>query len=243
MTDFKANDEFKTTHWSLVVSSREEDSDIRRTSLGELCENYWYPLFAYLRRKGYGPDESADFVQSFFVELIDKDFLDAVSPEKGRFRWFLMSAIKRFVAKEKEKQAAQKRGGGRKLFSLNVEDAEQRYRMEPVDGWTAEKLFDRRWALSVLQQALEQLRKTQEEKGKLELYMALQSTLAGVQISQSEYEEIGKQFNMTPGAVKVAALRLRDKYRKTLQTIVAQTVVESDGVEAELDELLSALKG
>ena len=116
MTNFKANDEFKTTHWSLVVSSREKDSDVRRTSLGELSEAYWYPLFAYLRRKGHGPEESADFVQSFFVELIDKDFLDAVSPEKGRFRWFLMSAVKRFVAKEQEKQAARKRGGGRKLL-------------------------------------------------------------------------------------------------------------------------------
>ncbi len=243
MTDFKANDEFKTTHWSLVVSSREKDSVTRRDSLGELCEAYWYPLFAYLRRKGHGPEEAADYVQSFFVELIDKDFLEAVSPEKGRFRWFLMSAIKRFVGKDKEKQSAQKRGGGLKLFSLNIDDAEQRYQTEPVDGWTAEKLFDRRWALAVLQQALAQLRREQEEKGKLDLYLALQSTLTGIQITQQQYEEIASKFEMTPAAVKVAALRLRDKYRKTLQNIVAQTVVESDRVDDELDELLAALRG
>jgi RNA polymerase sigma-70 factor (ECF subfamily) len=142
----------------MILSSREKDTDIRRDSLGELCTAYWYPLFAFLRRKGHVPDEAADYVQSFFVELIDKDFLDAVSPEKGRFRWFLMSAIKRFVAKQVEKQNTQKRGGDRTFFSLNIDDAEQRYQLEPVDGWSAEKLFDRRWALAVLGQALDRLR-------------------------------------------------------------------------------------
>ena len=105
MTNSPANDGFDTTHWSMVVSSREPDSEIRRDSLEALCRAYWYPLFAYLRRKGYGPEAAADYVQSFFVELIDKDFLEAVSPEKGRFRWFLMSAVKSFVAKEVEKQS------------------------------------------------------------------------------------------------------------------------------------------
>lgn len=248
MTNFRPNDEirndeFATTHWSLVVSSREDDSDIRRASLGELCETYWYPLFAYLRRKGHQPDQSADYVQSFFVELIDKDFLEAVSPEKGRFRWFLMSAIKRYVSKELEKQSAKKRGGGRQLFSLDVDDAEQRYQLEPVEGWTAEKLFDRRWAMAVLQQALKELSDHHEAKGKLELYNALNQTLTGMQMSQQQYEEIGAQFRMTPGAVKVAAMRLRDKYRRTLQDIVAQTVVENDRIDDELEELLKALRG
>ena len=243
MTDFRANDEFKTTHWSLVVASREDDSDVRRTSLGELCEAYWYPLFAYLRRKGYTPDKSADYVQSFFVELIEKDFLEAVSPDKGRFRWFLMSAIKRYVGKEVEKQNAQKRGGGRQLFSLDIEDAEHRYQLEPTDGWTAENLFDRRWAMSVLQQALKQLEKEQQAKGKIELYQALQPSLSGVQMTQAQYENIAEKFSMTPGAVKVAALRLREKYRKTMQDVVAQTMMGSDDVEDELTALLKALRG
>ena len=126
MTNPRRNDEFRTTHWSVVVSSREQDSDIRQSSLSELCEAYWYPLFVYLRRKGHGPEQSADYVQGFFAELIDKDFLNAVSPEKGRFRWFLMSAVKRFVAKQVEKNAAQKRGGRQPTLSLNIDDAEQR---------------------------------------------------------------------------------------------------------------------
>jgi RNA polymerase sigma-70 factor (ECF subfamily) len=243
MTNSPSNEDFKTTHWSLVVSSKEQDSDIRRDSLGELCQAYWYPLFAYLRRKGYAPEAAADYVQGFFVDLIDKDFLDAVSPEKGRFRWFLMSAIKRFVANETEKQSAQKRGGNRKFFSLDVDDAEKRYQLEPVDGWTAEKLFDRRWALAVLQQALETLRSEQEARGKLELYLALQPTLSGIPMTSEQYTEIGDRFGMLAGAVKVAALRLRQKYRDTIRDIVAQTVDESNRVGDELDELLAALRG
>ncbi len=238
-----ANHEFETTHWSMVVSSRENDSEIRRDSLSELCEAYWYPLYAYLRRKGRSSNDSADFVQGFFVELIDKDFLDSVSPEKGRFRWFLMSAIGRYVGKQVEKSNAQKRGGDRTLFSLDVENAEQRYLLEPVDGWSAEKLFDRRWALAVLQQALERLEALQLGKGKHELYLALQPTLSGVPMTMEQYNEIGERFKIPSGAVKVAALRLRQKYRDQIREIVAQTVTESERVGEELDELLEALRG
>lgn len=227
----------------MILSSREKDTDIRRDSLGELCTAYWYPLFAFLRRKGHVPDEAADYVQSFFVELIDKDFLDAVSPEKGRFRWFLMSAIKRFVAKQVEKQNTQKRGGDRTFFSLNIDDAEQRYQLEPVDGWSAEKLFDRRWALAVLGQALDRLREQYEKKAKLELYLALQPTLSGIPMTKLQYSEIAERFGMLEGAVKVSALRMREKYRDAIREIVSQTVVETGRVTDELDELLAALRG
>ena len=225
------------------MSSREQDSDIRRHSLGELCESYWYPLFAFLRRKGNSPDAAADYVQGFFVELVDKNFLDAVSPEKGRFRWFLMSAINRFVSKQVEKQSAQKRGGDRQFFSLNIETAEQRYQLEPTEGWTPEKLFDRRWALTVLEQALAELKQRQSDKGKLELYEALRPTLSGVPMANAEYAEIAQRFQMYEGAVKVAALRLRQKYRDIIREIVGQTVAESNRVSDEIDELFKALSG
>ena len=239
----KANCEFETTHWSMVVSSREKDSGIRRQSLGKLCELYWYPLFVFLRRKGFDPDASSDLVQGFFVELIDKEFLDAVSPDKGRFRWFLKSAIKRYTAKQLEKQSAQKRGGDRTFFSLDVQDAEQKYQMEPVENWSAEKLFDRQWGLTVLQQALTALATEYESKKKSELYSALQKTLSGQQMTQEEYQEIGDRFQMTANAVKVTALRLRQKYRDMIREIVAQTVTESDRVSDEIDELFNALSG
>ena len=237
------NDEFATTHWSLIVSSREKDVDIRRNSLGDLCAAYWYPLFAYLRRKGHMTEEAADYVQGFFVELIDKDFLDSVAPEKGRFRWFLMSAVNRYVGKQLEKQYAQKRGGDVTFFSMNIDDAEKRYQLEPVNGWSAEKLFDRRWALTVLQQALDRLQEHHEKKGKLELYLALQPTLSGIPMTNQQYAEIAERFGMLEGAVKVSALRLREKYRDAIREIVSQTVAETDRVTDELDELLAALRG
>ena len=244
MTGNRQDRGFQTTHWSLILSSQQQaDSNVRNQSLSELCRAYWYPLFAYLRRKGYSPEDSADYVQGFFFELIEKQFLNSVSEEKGRFRWFLMSAIRRFVGKELEKQAAQKRGGSRSFFSLDVDDAEKRYQLEPVDGWTAEKLFDRRWALEVIQQALAILKTSHEKKGKLLLYNKLQLTLTGAQISQQKYEEIGSEFSMSPGAVKVAALRLREKYRQTLKEIVGQTIEDPDSIDDELDQLLAALSG
>ncbi len=237
------NSDFATTHWSLIVSSRQQDSDVRRNSLSELYVQYSYPLFAFLRRKGHGVHEAADFVQGFFVELIDKDFLKAVAPEKGRFRWFLMSAIRRFVMNQSAKQKTQKRGGDRAFFSLDVDDAEQRYQLEPVDGWTAEKLFDRRWALEVLARALDQLESEHEAQGKLELFQDLRDTLTGIPLTSDRCSEIAEKFSKSPGAIKVAAHRMRDKYRQLLVAIVAQTVVDSSGVDSELDDLLAALGG
>ena len=243
MTEFQGEQTFKTTQWSLILSSRESDQEIRRKSLSQLCESYWFPLFVYLRRKGHSPDDSADYVQGFFSQLIEKEFLESASPDKGRFRWFLMSAIQRHVAKQTAHQNAQKRGGGQRLISIDLANAEERYQLEPVDGWTPEKLFERRWALEVLQQALKQLETEQTEKGKFELYQELQSTLSGVPINQQRYQEIASQFSMSAGAVKVAALRLREKYRKILQQIVAQTIDESDSIDDELEALLAALRG
>ena len=229
----------------MVVSSRDSDSGIRTTSLGELYQAYWYPLFAYLRRKGHSPESSADYVQGFFVELIDKDFLETVAPEKGRFRWFMMSAIQRFVSKQLAKDNAQKRGGGNAIFSLNVDDAEKRYSREPADDWTPEKLFDRKWALEVLSQALEKLKADHQSTGKIELYKALQPTLAGNSLTNEQSEKISQRLAMTGVAVKVAAHRLKDKYRKTLTEIVSQTLTDPDNkanVDDELDSLFRALQ-
>jgi RNA polymerase sigma-70 factor (ECF subfamily) len=147
------------------------------------------------------------------------------------------------LAKQVEKQNAQKRGGGRPIFSIDIGNAEERYQLEPVDGWTAEKLFERRWALTVLQQALERVQTEQTKKGKLELYLALQPTLSGTPMTQDQYLEIGERFEMLASTVKVAALRLRENYRDAIREIVAQTVSDGLQVGDELDQLLAALKG
>lgn len=246
MSTPRPGSEFETTHWSIVSSSRNEDSDIRNKSLGELYQSYWYPLFAYLRRKGHSTSDASDCVQGFFVELIDKDFLASVAPEKGRFRWFLMSAIGRYVNKQTEKRLAQKRGGDRQIFSLDVDQAEQRYQREPVDGWTAEKLFDRRWALEVLSRALQTLRQDHADSGKADLYEALQPSLTGEPLTNQQCEQIGQRLNMSAVAVKVTAHRLKEKYRKVLVGIVSDTIADpanSGAVDDELEILLKALGG
>ncbi|QEG22590.1 RNA polymerase sigma factor [Mariniblastus fucicola] len=243
MTDPPPGSSFNTTCWHVVTSSQDQDSAIRRQSLSELYQAYWYPLFAYLRRKGHSQEVASDYVQGFFLELIDKDFLAAVSPEKGRFRWFMMSAIGRYVGKQNEKQNAQKRGGGKATFSLDVEKAEQRYQQEPIEDWTPEKLFERRWALEVLSKALEMLRSDHESRGKLELYRELQATLAGETLTGEACDEIGARLEMSPVAVKVSAHRLKEKYRKALVDVVSQTLTSHESVDDELDKLFDALAG
>jgi RNA polymerase sigma-70 factor (ECF subfamily) len=243
VTNFPQGSGFNTTCWHIVTSSRDEDSAIRHESLSELYQSYWYPLFAYLRRKGHSMEAASDYVQGFFLELIDKDFLATVSPEKGRFRWFMMSAIGRFVSNQTAKQNAQKRGGDRATFSLDVQSAEQRYQREPVEDWTPEKLFDRRWALEVLAKALEALRQDHESRDKLELYTELQGTLAGETLTGESCEEIGAKLEMSPVAVKVAAHRLKEKYRKALVDVVSHTLADQGNVDDELDNLFAALSG
>ncbi len=243
MTDPSRDSGFNTTCWHVVTSSRDQDSAIRHESLSELYRSYWYPLFAYLRRKGHSTDAASDYVQGFFLELIDKDFLKTVSPDKGRFRWFMMSAIGRYVSNQTAKQMAQKRGGDKATFSLDLEKAEQRYQREPIEDWTPEKLFDRRWALEVLAKALEELRLDHESRGKLELYSELQITLAGESLTGEACEEIGARLEMSPVAVKVAAHRLKEKYRQALVEVVSQTLADQDSVDDELDNLFAALAG
>ncbi|MEM7455874.1 MAG: hypothetical protein AAF456_16085 [Planctomycetota bacterium] len=244
MTSSRNPIDFQTTHWSIVRSSRENgDSVVRRESLGELYQAYWYPLFIYLRRKGYDPESSADYVQGFFVELIDKDFLRSVAPEKGRFRWFMQSAVQRFAAGEVKRLSAKKRGGGRAKFSLNVDEAEGRYQLEPEDGWTPESLFDRRWALTVLQQALGQLQTEYGEKDKSALFDSLAPMLTIDSDDLQAYDRIAEQLSMSTGAVKVAAHRMRERYREVLTAVVAQTLADPDALDDEIDILLKALRG
>lgn len=235
---------FYTTRWSLVSSVRQRsDVDQRREALTELYSAYWYPLFAYLRRKGYSAQDAGDFLQSFFVELIEKDILNSVQPDSGRFRWFMMSAVSRFAAKQIAKQKAVKRGGDATTFWIDVDSAEQRYLLEPVDGWTPERLYDRGWALEVLRQALVELEKEYQAKSKGRLFELLQSSLTGSEPDQQTYAGIGTELGMTEGAVKVAAFRLRSRFRERLIETVSQTVQVQSEVEDELDELLKSLRG
>ncbi len=244
MSDNFGPSDFATTRWSVVLGSKQNmDRQIQQDSLSKLCEAYWFPLFVYLRRKGHTANESADYVQGFFLELIDKEFLTSVAQERGRFRWFLKSAISRFVSKQIAHDNAQKRGGNVQRFSIDVDNAEQRYMLEPSEGWTAEKLFDRRWAIEVLKQALEELSDKYEKKGKSELFAALQHSLMVEEMEGPTYVQIAQKLSTSEGAIKVAAHRMKSEYRKLLIQIVSETLSDSSQVDQEMSELMSAFRG
>ena len=199
-------------------------------------------MFVYLRRKGIAPDDAADYVQGFLAELIEKDFVKAVDRERGRFRWFLMSAINRYISKQIEKSQAIKRGGAVRTFSIDIQSAEKNYQNEPTDGWTAEKIFDRRWALTVLKQTLQQLESDYKQLDQSALFQLLQPMLM-VEQGKVKYRDIADEMGMSEVAVKVAATRMRQRYRKKLSNIVCQTLADPESLDDELGILLAALRG
>jgi len=236
------SDQFQTTCWSVVMAARNTEplSDDWRTSLETLCQAYWYPLYAYLRRKGYSVTDCQDLTQDFFARLIEKDFLQAIDPERGRFRWFMMDAIKKFAANWNAARNAQKRGGGRKMFSLEFEDGESRYQQEPTDGMTAERLFERRWTLELLDRAMQELETRYQQAGKLRHFQSLKVFLTA-DSSPPSYAEVAENLGISVTAIKVAIHRLRDKFRDCVHRQVADTLDEEASLEDEFTRLLETL--
>ncbi len=231
--------QFPTTCWSKVLAAREARS--RREALGVLCETYWYPIYAYLRRKGNPPEDALDLTQDVFARLIERDaILAAADPDKGRFRSFLLADCNRFLRDRFEHNHALKRGGVRPALSLSARDAEGRYLREPSHDNTPERLYDRAWALTLLNQVLDTLRTEYADAGKLPLYDALKSVLTEGK-SALPHADIAARLNSTPGAVQVAASRLRKRYRELLKQSIAATLVDPSEVEDEIRDLFRAL--
>lgn len=238
----RANAVFATTRWSVVVSAGHQSSPDAETALETLCRTYWYPLYAFARRRGSSPEDAADLTQEFFARLLEKEFLRSADREKGRFRSFLLTMFKRFLSKEHDRAQALKRGGGRRRMSIDVEVGEQRYGYEPTDDWTPEALFERRWALTLLEQVINRLQGDYDAKGKRPLFDLCKPFLTGSG-SGPPYEEIARELAMNETAVRVAVHRLRERYREMLQQEVSQTIAETDAVEDELNHLRAALRG
>ena len=210
-------------------------------SLAILCENYWFPLYAFVRRAGYSAEDAQDLTQEFFARLLAKNYLAAADRQRGKFRSFLLGAMKHFLSKEERRQGAQKRGGHQPMLSLDFHSGENRYNLiEPVDNLTPERLYEKRWALTLLDLVLSRLREEFHAAGKLELFDTLKQFLAGG-TAKPAYHEVAKDLAMSEGAVKVAVHRLRRRYRKLLNEEIARTVVGPEALEDELGELLAAL--
>ncbi len=232
---------FSTTHWSVVLAAGDADSAEAESALGELCQNYWYPLYAFVRRKGYPQHDAKDLTQGFFEHLLAKDGLSRADPQKGRFRSFLLGSLKNYISVVHRKAGAAKRGGGTTTISIDEEIGEQRYKIEPQDSETPESLFNRSWALDLLDQAQLRLRQRYEKLGQIELYRALSPFITpgeeGITYAQ-KVEELG----MSTSAVTAAIHRLRKAYRRALQEALGEIVADPEEIEDERQFLLSSLQ-
>jgi len=223
-----------------VLAAGRPDAPRYRESLAALCQTYWLPLYVFLRRRGLDAHAAEDHTQAFFARLLEKHDLRRADPQRGRFRTFLLACLKNFVANELDKAQAQKRGGGRQALPLDFDNAESRYALEPAHDLTPEKLFDRQWAMTLLDLALSRLRAEAEQAGKLAPFERL-SVLLADRAGHGAYAEAAAALGMTEGAARVAVHRLRRRYRDLLRDEVAQTVADPADVDGEIRDLMAAL--
>ena len=231
---------FATTHWSVVLQAGASDTTQARDALAQLCETYWYPLYAFARRRGYESHDAQDLTQEFFARLLSGHWLAQADRQRGRFRSFLLSAFKHFLANEWNKARTLKRGGGVTIISLDATSGEERYAHEPVTETTAETAFDRQWALTLLDAVLAKLEAEYQHENKGNMFATLKNSLATDRGALS-YGELARQLKQNEGAVRVAVHRLRQRYRKLLREEVAKTVAQPNEVGEELRHLFEVL--
>jgi RNA polymerase sigma factor (sigma-70 family) len=232
---------FGTTRWSLVLAAGQTSNERSAQALANLCEMYWYPVYAFIRRQGCRQEEAADLAQEFFTRLLQKNYVHDADPAKGRFRAFLCGSIRHFLSNERDRARTLKRGGSQPPISLDVEVAEGTYRIELRDDLTPEKLFDRRWALILLERVLARLRDGHVAAGKGELFDRLKGFLTGDN-DGVPYAGVAVALGMSEGAVKVAVHRLRRHFRDTLIEEISETVSDPADVDAEIEYLLKAVR-
>lgn len=229
-------DPFQTTRWSIVLAA---GGDAATDALETLCKIYWVPLYAYIRRRVVDEHQAQDLTQAFFERLLDKRTLASANPDRGRFRCFLLSACKHFLANERNRQNAQKHGGGIKILSLDFEDAASRYVLEPSDPLTPELLFEQQWAVALIESVLALLKQEYVQRERLAEFDVLKPFLAGSKTSG--YSSAAEVLGTTEGAAKVAAHRLRNRYRELIRSEIAQTVDAPGQVEDEIRRLFEVL--
>jgi RNA polymerase sigma factor (sigma-70 family) len=231
---------FATTHWSVVLAAGTGASPEARAALERLCRAYWYPLYAYVRRRGRSAHDAQDLTQDFFLQLLDHGYLARADPRKGRFRAFLLVALNHFLTNDWHRARALKRGGGRTPLSWDDIGAEERYAAEPFSSASPEHLFEQRWALAVVERAVQRLQREYADAGKVDVFARLKSVLTGERPIEP-YVAIAEQLGTTEAAVKMSALRLRRRFGELLREEVAHTVSRAEDVGDELRHLLNVL--
>jgi len=232
---------FKTTHWSIVLAAGNSSAPGAREALEKLCRTYWAPIYACVRRKGRGPDDAQDLTQEFFARLLEKKYFALADRERGRFRSFLLTALGHFLVNDWRKGNAERRGAGQPVMSLDQQQAEEGYQAEPASpDLSPDRLFERRWALALLEQVLAQLRAEYEAGGKRDVFDSLKPFVWGEKSSLSQ-AEVAARLGTTENAVSQAVHRLRQRYGELLRAEVANTVAAPGDVEDELRHLLAAI--
>jgi RNA polymerase sigma-70 factor (ECF subfamily) len=229
---------FATTHWSVVLAAGQQESVHAAEALESLCRTYWYPLYAYIRRAGHSPDDAQDLTQEFFARLLGRNFLAGVAPQKGKFRSFLLVALRHFLSDQRDRASAVKRGGGKAVLSLD--DAEGRYGLEPVEHLDAEKIYERRWAMTLLGQAWTRLRKEAAAHGKLQQFERLSEFIAGE--AEVTCVEAASEVGLSESAMRSAVHRLRERYRALIREEIALTVSSPAEIDDELRYLISIMR-
>jgi len=231
---------FATTHWSVVLAAGQPASPAAAAALEELCRTYWYPLYAFVRRKGHSPDDAQDLTQAFFARLLVKNYVAQADRERGRFRTFLLAALTHFLADEWDKARRLKRGGGQGIISFDAFSAEERYRLEPIDQLDPAQLYERRWVTTLFDKVLARLEQEFRDSGKGELFNRLKSVLLAEKGGPS-YAQLGLPLGLKEDAVKQAVHRMRRRYRELFREEIAQTVAGPGDAEDELKHIFAVL--
>jgi RNA polymerase sigma-70 factor (ECF subfamily) len=231
--------QFATTHWSVVLAAGRGTGPASREALATLCGTYWYPIYAYGRRRGLDADQAADLTQGFFTRLLEKKTMRGADPARGKFRSYMLGAYKHFLSHEWARAHAKKRGGGRRFVPIDPVEAETRYGLEPAHDLTPEKLYDRQWALAVLETALADLGHQCAGEGKRRHFDRFKEFLSGG--SGPAYREAGAELGLSEGAVRVVVHRLRRRYRQILREHIQRTVDSPEQVDEEIDHLFTAI--
>ena len=239
-SDFVGDARFQSTRWSIVLEAGHRSSPDSSEALATLCRIYWYPFYAYVRCRVRDVHEAQDLTQAFFAQLLEKNYVAEAEPERGKFRSFLLTSFKHFLSKEWDKAKAQKRGAGRAPISLDFSSGETRYLLEPADELTPERIYDRQWALTLLERVLDRLNEEFVRARKRKLFEQLKVFIAG-EGAPISYAEVAGQLGISEGAAKVAAHRMRRRYREILREEIAQTVAEPSQVEDEIRSLFDTL--